>query len=304
MKVFGTKAGERPFPAQYRPEVDISEALGEELQSRYLQLIGILRWAIELGRIDIITEVSVLSQHQCNPREGQLNALYRIFWYLKCEMARNKCPNVGRLVYDSSKTDIDERLFPQPELNQWDDFYPDAEELLPPKMPKPRGRSVKIRTYVDADHAGNLATRRSHSGIFIYLNNALVIWFSKRQNTVESSSFGSEFVALRITIELLIALRYKLRMFGVPIDGAADVFCDNQSVTRNATLPQSVLNKRHNAICYHRVREAQASGIVRVAWIQGEYNQADLATKTTLSTKRRYELVNEIMWNDGFATLD
>ena len=171
-------------------------------------------------------------------------------------------------------------------------------------MPKPRGRCVRIRTYVDADHAGNLATRRSHSGIFIYLNNALIIWFSKRQNTVESSSFGSEFVALRIATELLVSLRYKLRMFGIPIDGSADVFCDNQSVTKNVTLPQSVLNKRHNAICYHRVREAQASEIIRVGWIQGEYNQADLGTKTTLSTKRRYELVNEIMWNDGFTVLD
>ena len=61
MKVFGTEAGERPFPAPYRPEVDVTKVLGDELHSRYLQLIGVLRWAIELGRIDIITEVSVLS---------------------------------------------------------------------------------------------------------------------------------------------------------------------------------------------------------------------------------------------------
>mmetsp|Transcript_15996 Transcript_15996/g.23839 ORF Transcript_15996/g.23839 Transcript_15996/m.23839 type:complete len:1130 (+) Transcript_15996:7540-10929(+) len=304
LKVFGAKAGERPFPAPYRPEVDVTKVLGDDLHSRYLQLIGVLRWAIELGRIDIITEVSVLSQHQCNPREGHLNALYKIFWYLKCEMSRSKTPNVGRLVFDARQTEVDDRLFPRSAQDQWNDFYPDAEELLPPNMPKTRGRSVKIRTYVDADHAGNLATRRSHTGIFIYLNNALIIWYSKRQNTVESSSFGSEFVALRIATELLVSLRYKLRMFGIPIDGAADVFCDNQSVTKNATLPQSVLNKRHNAICYHRVREAQAAGIIRVGWIQGEYNQADLGTKTTLSTKRRYELVNEIMWNDGFTSLD
>ena len=75
LKVFGSKAGERPYPAPYRPEVDVTKVLGDDLHSRYLQLIGVLRWAIELGRIDIITEVSVLSQHQCNPREGQLNAL-------------------------------------------------------------------------------------------------------------------------------------------------------------------------------------------------------------------------------------
>ena len=91
---------------------------------------------------------------------------------------------------------------------------------------------------------------------------------------------------------------------GIPIDSPVDVFCDNQSVTKNATLPQSALNKRHNTICCHMVREAQASAKIRVGWIQGEHNQADLGPKTTLSTKRRHELVNEIMWNDGFTSVD
>ena len=50
---------------------------------RCLQRIGALRWEIELGRIDIMAEVSVLSQHQCQPREGHLAAFYRVFWYLK-----------------------------------------------------------------------------------------------------------------------------------------------------------------------------------------------------------------------------
>ena len=63
-------------------------------------------------------------------------------------------------------------------------FYPDAELLLVPNMPKPRGCSVNIRTYVDADHAGNVATKRSQTETFIYLNNLLIIWFSRWQNTV------------------------------------------------------------------------------------------------------------------------
>jgi hypothetical protein len=66
---------------------------------------------------------------------------------------------------------------------------------------------------------------------------------------VESSSFGSEFVALRIaTAEMIEGLRYKLRMFGIPVDGPADAFCDNKSVTTNSTVPTSMLNKRHNSI--------------------------------------------------------
>ena len=107
---------------------------------------------------------------------------------------------------------------------------------------------MNIRTYLDAYHADNLSTRRSHTGIFIYVNNLLIIWFSKWQNMVESSSFGSEFVALRIDMELLVSLRYKMGMFGVLIDGPVYVFCDNSSMTNNVTLPQSLLKKRQNSI--------------------------------------------------------
>jgi hypothetical protein len=72
-----------PFPANYKPELDVSDELGPELSSRYLQLIGIARWAIELGRIDIYLEISLLSQYQANPRVGHLEALYHVFAYLK-----------------------------------------------------------------------------------------------------------------------------------------------------------------------------------------------------------------------------
>jgi hypothetical protein len=97
-------------------------------------------------------------------------------------------------------------------------IYGDVHEELPPHMPKPLGTPVKIHCFVDADHAGNLATRRSHTGVLIFVNMAPIVWYSKRQNTVKSSTFGSEFVALRTAVELIVGLRYKLRMFGVHID--------------------------------------------------------------------------------------
>ena len=65
LKMFGNKAGERPFPSNYCPKLDVSPVSDNTLMSRYLQLIGVLSWAIELGRIYIMAEVSVLSQHQC-----------------------------------------------------------------------------------------------------------------------------------------------------------------------------------------------------------------------------------------------
>jgi len=180
--------------------------------------------------------------------------------------------------------DFDERRF-QPA--DWTDFYPKASDEFPPNMPEPRGYPVDITCFVDADHAGNLVTRRSQTGMLIFVNKAPITWFSKRQNTVESSTFGSEFIAMCIATDLLVALRYKLRMFGVPLCGPANVFCDNQGVVNNTTLPESVLNKKHNQICYHRVREAVASGIIRIAKEDSETNLADLFTKPLGSPQRR-----------------
>jgi len=97
------------------------------------------------------------------------------------------------------------------------------------------------------------------------------------------------------------ALRYKLRHFGVPFEGPTDVLCDNQSVVTNSSVPTSVLNKRHNAICNHRVREAQAAGIIRVGWIEGKGNVADLFTKTTISNESKRKFIHFVI--DDIATL-
>jgi hypothetical protein len=161
----------------------------------------------------------------------------------------------------------------------WKEFYQDAKESIPPNAPEPRGQPVQINAFVDADHAGNRVTRRSHTGILIYLNCAPIIWYSKAQSTVEASTFGSEFIAMRILVEMLESFRYKLRMFGIPINGASNVFYDSKSVVTNSTVPTSTLKKKHNAIAYHRVREAVAAGTLRIAKVHTSENLADLLTK-------------------------
>jgi hypothetical protein len=77
-------------------------------------------------------------------------------------------------------------------------------------MPEPLGKPVEVHCFMAADHAGILATCRSHPGIIIFLNKSPTLWYSKRQNKVELSTFGSEFVALRTAVEIIIGLRYKL----------------------------------------------------------------------------------------------
>jgi hypothetical protein len=113
-----------------------------------------------------------------------------------------------------------------------------------------------------------------------------VLWYSRRQNTVETSTFGSEFVALRIATELIESLRYKLLMFGVPIEGSANVFCDNESVVKSSGVPESRLKKKHCSIAYHRVREAIAAGTLLVYYERSESNLADLLTKILTANKR------------------
>jgi hypothetical protein len=273
------------FPYKYRPELDMSDELCPKEANYYQELLGILRWAIELGRIDICYEVSSLASHLALPRRGHLNAAYHIFGYLK---HRYKV----YLGMHAETPQVSNTLF---EEVDWQEFYPDAKEELPPNMPEPRGKPVVVQCFVDANHASNRLTRRSQTGIILFCNQAPVIWYSKRQNTVESSTFGSEFVAARIAVDMIEALRYKLRMFGIPVDGPANVYCDNQSVVTNASVPTSKLSKKHNSIAYHRCREAAAAQMVRFAKVDTTENISDMLTKS-LAAPVRDHLMERFMY--------
>lgn len=91
------------------------------------------------------------------------------------------------------------------------DFYCDVKKAIPGDMPSPRGHVMSTHCFVDANNRGNLVTRRSQTGILIFCNRAPIIWYSKRQNTVKVSTFGSELVAMKNAMELIEALHYKLR---------------------------------------------------------------------------------------------
>jgi hypothetical protein len=103
-------------------------------------------------------------------------------------------------------------------------------------------------------------------------------------------------VAFRTARDLVVALRYKLRLFGIPLTGPARVFCDNQGVVRNTSVPESVLSKKHNAVNYHSVREAAASKILLVGKEDGTSILADLFTKS-LTLEKRKALLSLILSN-------
>jgi hypothetical protein len=274
-----------PIVGGYRPELDITDELDAKRQNYFQGLIGVLRWLCELGRLDILVAVSMLSRYLAQGREGHLEQAFHIFAYLKSH-------DRSTLVFDDTYPFIDERRF---QKKDWTEFYPDAKEIIPPKMPEARGRPVTMSCFVDADHAGCRDTRRSHTGVIIFINRAPILWYSKRQTTVETSTWGSEICALRTSIEMIEGMRYKLRMMGVEIDGPASIFCDNDSVVKSTSRPESGLAKKSNAVAYHKAREAQASGAVRITHEFGETNLADILTKL-LPGPRLKELISKILW--------
>ena len=148
---------------------------------------------------------------------------------------------------------------------------------------------------MDADHAGNQITRQSHTGVLLFVCRAPIIWYSKRQNTVETSTFVFEFIAAKSATEMIQALRYKHCMMGIPIDGPTNMFCDYKAVVRNSTMPESMLKKKHVAICYHHVREACASGMIQIAKEDGATNLADVLTKS-LPGPRLRDLIGRILY--------
>ncbi len=117
------------------------------------------------------------------------------------------------------------------------------------------------------------------TGVLHMFNSTSIDWMSKHQVTVETTTYGSEFLAAHTAMEHILDPRFTLRMLGVPLDGPAWLFGDNQSVVTSSTLPQSALNKRHNALSYHRVREAVAHGVMYFVHMDGKDNLADVLTK-------------------------
>ena len=159
------------------------------------------------------------------------------------------------------------------------------EEELPPNMPEPKGKEVIISVFADANLYHDHVSGRAVSGILMMLNKTPIDWYSKRQATVETATYGSEFISARIATDKIIETRYMLRMLGVPMKGPSYMFGDNLAVVNSASIPDDTLKKRRNTLSYHRVREVIAADIIRSIHIESKDNLADVLTKFLPSTK-------------------
>ena len=124
-----------------------------------------------------------------------------------------------------------------------------------------------------------MLTGRSVTGIIHFVNQTPIDWYSKKQATAETATYGAEFVAARTCVEQIIDIRTTLRYLGVPIVGSSQMFGDNESVVNSSEHIHARLHKRHNALSFHRVRESIAASICRFHHIPGKINPADILSK-------------------------
>ena len=211
-----------------------------------------------------------MSRFRAEPRVGHLERVKRIYGYLREY-------NAGAVRIRTNKPDYSD--LPDTNYDWMYTTYGNVKEAIPEDLPPSLGKSVVLTTYVDANLHHDLITGRSVTGILHLVNQTPVDWYTKRQATVETATYGSEFVAARIATDQIIDLRLTLRYLGVPVDTHTYMFGDNQSVITSSTIPHSILAKQHNALSYHRVREAIAAKIVKFFHIEGTTNPADILSK-------------------------
>ena len=138
----------QPMHSDYSPEVDITPFLNDKEAKLFSSQISILRWMVELGRLDIFIQVSLLSSFLVQPRQGHLEAIYYLYGYLKAH-------DRSTMVFDTEYINWCDDDFPE---QDWTKFYRDVKSDFPPNAPEPKGMPVQINTFIDASHARNKLT--------------------------------------------------------------------------------------------------------------------------------------------------
>ena len=230
----------------------------------------------------------MMSSHLAMPRRGHLDQVLHIFAYL-CKYHNTE------LVYDPSDPVVEHDIFEWRDWTSSEFGAAQGTEEIPSNIPELRGQRFIMCAKVNADHTSDTIMRRSRTGFLVYLNCALVYCWSKKQNSVESSSFGSEFIAMKQCCEYIHGLRYKSRMMGISCDDPTFIYGDNQSVLANTTVPDSTLKKKLHSITYHFVQEGAAWDEWRMTYVNTHENEADLLTKQLPSGEKRKSFVRKLL---------
>ena len=298
-RIFGSIAKEStPLPVDNcHPETDTSPLLDLAGHRQFQMLLGMIQWLVTIGKPDLCAAVTSLNRFAAAPRERHLELAIRVFGYIKTVKDKNIAIDSRPLVQSRTSPDFT-ALRP--------DFlkdYPNAVEEIDPSFPRPFGDILQTTILVDSDHAHDLVTRKSITGLLAYVGSTPVLWYAKRQGSIASSTYAAEFSALRTATEEAFSLRYMLRCLGCNLPAAGKcptrIFGDNLSVILNAQNPACDLSKKHVAISYNVVREAIAAGITECFWLKGRWNLSDIMTKQIPRTPFKTHC-DHIFWRPDF----
>ena len=154
-----------------------------------------------------------------------------------------------------------------------------VKEEIPKDMPKSFGKRVTTTTFLDANLLHDIVTEKSVTAVLHFNNTTPTDWHLKRQATVKTGTYGSDFVAGKTATEQIMDLRNTLRYLVVPIMTKAYKFGENKSAITSSTIPLSMLNKRHNIFSYHRAREAILAKMLVFHWCSSDQNKSDTLSK-------------------------
>ena len=108
--------------------------------------------------------------------------------------------------------------------------YSGAKEETPHEIPEPKAKHVTTTMYVDANLQNDQVAGRALTACLYLVNATSSHWHTKRQASVETVTFGSQYVEARIATGQIIDLRYTLMYLGVPVRSRIHMFGDNKSV--------------------------------------------------------------------------
>ena len=259
-----------PLEGGDHPELDTSELCDEHQTKQFQTLIGQLQWLISLGHFDIAVHVMSLSRFRAQPRKGHLDRVKRIVGYLLF------LPD-GAIRFRTGEPDFSS--LKDQEYDWTRSVYSGACEQIPHDIPNPLGKHVQTTHYVDANLHHDLATGKAVTAVLHFLNQTPIDAYTKRQFTIETATYGSEFLAARTAVDQIIDIRTTLQYLGVPIRDKSYMFGDNRSVVTSSTIPNSTISKRHHLASYHQVREAIAAKYISFHWKDGKSNPADILSK-------------------------
>ena len=198
-----------PLDKNDHPQLDTSEIVEGDMAAKYLTMVGQLQWLVTLGKFDLHAHVATMSRFRAAPRQKHMDRLKRIYAY---------AIRTEDYAFRFKTDQLDYSFLPEQNIEWRYSVYCDVHEILPGDMPEPLGETVVTTSTMDANLNHCLATGKSLTGCLHFVNKTPVDWYSKKQATVETATYGSEFVTAKAaTTEQIIDIWQTMRYLVAPI---------------------------------------------------------------------------------------